>query len=96
MVPRFESLYAAVVERVVKFVLVRFEDRRLEKGGPVFWPGFWSWVPCHPSPPFGLHPRGEIRLTRFLRNGAVSVEEIMAEAAQRTAGRSQGRDALAI
>jgi hypothetical protein len=39
---------------------------------------------------------GEMRLTRFLRNGAVGVEEMMAEAAQRTAERSQGRDVLAI
>ena len=37
-----------------------------------------------------------MRLTRFLRNGAVSVAEMMAEAALRMAERSQGRDVLAI
>lgn len=39
---------------------------------------------------------GEIRITRFLRNRAVTVEEMFAEAAQRTAKRCQGRDVLVI
>jgi hypothetical protein len=39
---------------------------------------------------------GEIQLTRFLRNDAVSVEEMLAEAARRTAERCAGRDVLAI
>ena len=24
--------------------LGRFGDRRLEKGGPIFWPVWWSWA----------------------------------------------------
>ena len=39
---------------------------------------------------------GEIRLTRFLRNPAVSMDEMVAEAARRTAERCRGRDVLAI
>src|SRR3954463_4271910 len=39
---------------------------------------------------------GEIRLTRFLRNPAVTVEEMAAEAAARTAARCAGRAVLAI
>ena len=39
---------------------------------------------------------GEIRLTRFLRNPAVCVDEMVAEAARRTAERCRGRDVLAI
>ena len=39
---------------------------------------------------------GEIRLTRFLRNPAVTPSEMMAEAALRTAARCQGRDVLVI
>jgi hypothetical protein len=39
---------------------------------------------------------GEIRLTRFLRNAAVTIEEMVSEAGRRTAGRCVGRDVLAI
>ena len=39
---------------------------------------------------------GEMRLTRFLRNPAVSCEEMLAEAAERTAERCRGRSVLAI
>ena len=39
---------------------------------------------------------GEIRLTRFLRNEAVSIEEMLAEAAARTAERCVGRHVVAI
>jgi hypothetical protein len=39
---------------------------------------------------------GEIRLTRFLRNQAVTVEEMAAEASARTAQRCAGRRVLAI
>lgn len=39
---------------------------------------------------------GEIRLTRFLRNEAVTPEEMLAEAARGTSGRCQGRDVLVI
>lgn len=39
---------------------------------------------------------GEIRLTRFLRNEAVTVGEMLQEAAERTAGRCAGRHVLAI
>jgi len=46
--------------------------------------------------PLGGNRAGEIRLTRFLRNDAVSIEEIVAEAAARTAERSRTRDVLAI
>ena len=44
----------------------------------------------------GASRAGEIRLTRFLRNPAVTVEEMAAEAAARTAGRCAGRPVLAI
>ena len=39
---------------------------------------------------------GEIRLTRFLRNAAVTAGEMAARAGQRTSQRSQGRDVLVI
>jgi hypothetical protein len=39
---------------------------------------------------------GEIRLTRFLRNEAVTIEEMLMEAEQRTSLRCQGRHVLAI
>ena len=39
---------------------------------------------------------GEMRLTRFLRNEAVSCEEMLSEAAERTVARCQGRQVLAI
>jgi hypothetical protein len=39
---------------------------------------------------------GEIRLTRFLRNPAVTPEEMLREAAERTAERCVGRHVLAI
>ena len=39
---------------------------------------------------------GEIRLTRFLRNGAVTPQEMASQACQRTSQRCQGRDVLVI
>jgi Transposase DDE domain len=39
---------------------------------------------------------GEVRLTRFLRNDAVTIAEMMAEAGRRTAERCAGREALVI
>lgn len=39
---------------------------------------------------------GEIRLTRFLRNAAVTPQEMAAQAGRRTSQRSQGRDVLVI
>lgn len=39
---------------------------------------------------------GEIRLTRFLRNAAVTPQEMAAQAAQRTSQRCRGRDVLVI
>ena len=39
---------------------------------------------------------GEIRLTRFLRNAAVTVGEMVAQAGRGTSQRSQGRDVLVI
>lgn len=44
----------------------------------------------------GGNRAGEIRLTRFLRNPAVSIDEMVAEAARRTVERCRGRDVLAI
>src|SRR3954466_3073771 len=44
----------------------------------------------------GASRAGEIRLTRFLRNPAVTVEEMAAEAAARTAARCAGRAVVAI
>jgi hypothetical protein len=44
----------------------------------------------------GGNRAGEIRITRFLRNAAVSIEEMVATAAARTCGRVAGRHVLAI
>ncbi len=44
----------------------------------------------------GRDRAGEIRLTRFLRNPAVSISEIVATARERTCGRVSGRHVLAI
>jgi hypothetical protein len=44
----------------------------------------------------GGNRAGEIRLTRLLRNAAVTTEEMAAEAGRRTAARCQGRHVLAI
>ncbi len=44
----------------------------------------------------GGNRAGEIRLTRFLRNAAVTPSEMLAEAGQGTSGRCQGRDVLVI
>jgi hypothetical protein len=46
--------------------------------------------------PLGGTRAGEIRLTRFLRNPAVGIEEMLAQAARRTAERSRGREVVAI
>jgi hypothetical protein len=44
----------------------------------------------------GGNRAGEMRITRFLRNGAVSVGEMIMEAASRTSRRCAGRDVLVI
>jgi hypothetical protein len=44
----------------------------------------------------GGNRAGEIRITRFLRNPAVTTEEMLAEAGLRTAERCRGRDVLVI
>lgn len=44
----------------------------------------------------GANRSGEMRITRFLRNRAVSIEEIMASAAGRTASLAVGRHIVAI
>ena len=44
----------------------------------------------------GGNRAGEIRITRFLRNPAVSIEEMVATAAARTCAQVQGRHVLAI
>ncbi len=44
----------------------------------------------------GGNRAGEIRLTRFLRNDAVTVEEMIAEAGRGTAARCAGRDVLVL
>lgn len=46
--------------------------------------------------PLGGDRAGEIRLTRFLRNAAVTPQEMAAQAARRTSERCQGRDVLVI
>src|SRR5215207_2024809 len=66
--------------------LGRFGDRRLEKGGrscTLVWSRRAAAVRVRR---LGASRAGEIRLTRFLRNPAVTVEEMAAEAAARTAG----------
>ena len=44
----------------------------------------------------GGNRAGEMRITRFLRNGSVTIEEMVSEAAQRTAERCAARDILVI
>ena len=44
----------------------------------------------------GRDRAGEMRITRFLRNRAVTVEEMVATAAERTLARVAGRHVLAI
>ncbi len=44
----------------------------------------------------GGNRAGEIRITRFLRNRSVTIEEMLSEAAARTSQRCQGRDVLVI
>ena len=44
----------------------------------------------------GRDRAGEMRITRFLRNRAVTVEEMVATAAERTLARAAGRHVLAI
>lgn len=44
----------------------------------------------------GGNRAGEIRITRFLRNSSVTIEEMLSEAAARTAERCAGRDVLVI
>ena len=39
---------------------------------------------------------GEMQVSRFIRNPAVTIEEMLAEAGLRTSGRCQGRDVLVI
>lgn len=46
--------------------------------------------------PLGGDRAGEIRITRFLRNRSVTVEEMLSEAAARTARRCAGRDVLVL
>lgn len=77
--------------------LGRFGDRRLERGG-----GFLHARLVAVGSRgvrvrrLGGNRAGEIRITRFLRNPAVSVEEMIETAAGRTGGRVAGRHVLAI
>ena len=70
----------------MELVLGRFGNRCLEKRG-FFLDRLLE---------LGGSRAWELRLTRLLRNAAVSVEEMMAEAAQRTAERSHARNVLVI
>jgi len=74
-----------------------FGDRRLEKGGPICWLGWW------PQGARGVRVRrlggnqaGEMRITRFLRNPAVRLDEITGTAFARTEAACAGRDVLAV
>jgi len=73
--------------------LGRFGDRRLQKGGPFCCGGSSRAVAracvC------GVWA-GEIRLTRFLRNPSVNLEEMVGEAASTLTARCAGRRVLAI
>ncbi len=80
-----------------ELTLGRFGDRRLEKGG------FFLHARLVQSGGRGVRVRrlgkdraGEIRITRFLRNPAVSIAEMVETAAARTCGRVAGRAVLAI
>ena len=77
--------------------LGRFGDRRLERGGGFLYARLVAvgsrGVRVRR---LGGNRAGEIRITRFLRNPAVSVEEMIETAAGRTGGRVAGRHVLAI
>ena len=74
-----------------------FGDRRLEKGGSYLLGRLMEHGGrglCVRR--LGGNRAGEIRITRFLRNCAVSVGEMVMEAASRTSRRCVGRDVLVI
>ena len=77
-------------------LLGRFGDRRLEKGGP----SCWSVWPSAGRPvrvrALGCARRGEMQLTRLLRNEAVTPGEMIEAAGARAAQRCAGRHVLAI
>ena len=77
--------------------LGRFGDRRLEKAGAFLHDclvaGGGQGIRVRR---LGGDRAGEIRLTRFLRNEAVTVEAMCQESARRTAERCAGRHVLAI
>ena len=77
--------------------LGRFGDRRLERGGAFLHERLVAvgsrGVRVRR---LGGNRAGEIRITRFLRNPAVSVEEMIETAAARTCARVAGRHVLAI
>ena len=72
-----------------------FGDRRLEKGGPIFWRSLMARAVC------GLRRldggrAGEVCFTRFVRNPSVTTNEMIATAFTRTQVACAGRDVLAI
>lgn len=77
--------------------LGQFGDRRLEKGGAFLYGRLVETVGEGVRVRrLGIDRAGEMRLTRFLRNEAVTPEGMVAEAASRTLPRCRGRHVLAI
>ncbi len=81
----------------MEMTLGRFGDCRLEKGGGFLLSRLVAvGGRALRVRRLGGTRAGEIRLTRFLRNEAVTIEEMLMKAEQRTSLRSQGRHVLAI
>lgn len=77
--------------------LGRFGDRRLDAGGSFLLSRLVSVGQAGVRVRrLGADRAGEMRITRFLRNGRVSVAAMMARAGERTAGLVKGRHILAI
>ena len=81
----------------MEYRLGRFGDRRLEQGG-AFLLGrlLEAGARSVRVRRLGSNRAGEMRITRFLRNPAVTVDAMLMEAAARTSRSCDGRDVLVI
>src|ERR1700709_2442698 len=79
----------------VEFGLGRFGDRRLEKGGAALHAAMVERPCCRVRRLAGCRAQ-EIRFWRFLRNRAVSGEEMVDHATAGTATRVAGRDIVVV
>src|ERR1700738_352172 len=79
----------------IEYGLGRFGDRRLQKRGAKLHAALVE-RPSSCIRRLGGKRRGEMQFTRFLRNDAVTPQEIATHAAAGTAARAAGRDVLVI